>query len=404
MILLYIWALLSTPTDRMICSMWISNPPTRADMAAAGCIWSAELAPVYVWRAIDWRTGQVFCERPAAELPILTCDLWPLDSYLLRVYEPDYQDQLCWVTLRHAGPPEPGEMDQCDKNSVATLQNGQATWKLMTSGPQGTPEPPAAACTLPQVDNSSPLATYNDYQFLEGRLKWWGVNISSADWQNRFDEQIGGGADAAGVPAALLKAMIAQESQFWPLWTGSDGEVGWMQLTWDGADNVLRQDLDLFKRYCPRAIWGNYCTSYDLLTMDQRRLVQAELVNSLQVAGTPIEAAAMAASDLWIDAHILRAYACQAQALYPDRDVWQTAAVIYNAGPGCIRANVVCKAGQDYLNEISSKPAIYSDTRSNYQLTSTSSTMAAANLALFDDIAPSPFLMGRDPISPFLMM
>lgn len=324
-------------------------------MNAAGCIWSAEQAQAYVWRAIDLRTGETVCARLASELPDLTCDLWPLDNYLLRVYEPGYQEQFCWATLSHVGLPEPREMDQCDKNALAALQNGQATWKLMTSGPQGTPELPAATCTLPQVNNTSPLATDNDYQFLAGRLVWWGVYISAADWQNRFDKQIRGAADAAGVPATLLKAMIAQESQFWPLWTGTDGEVGWMQLTQDGADTALRQDPDLFERYCPRAIWGNYCTSYELLTMAQRRLVQAELVNDLRVVGTPIEAASMATDDLWIDAHILRAFACQAQALYPGQDVWQTAAVIYNAGPGCIQGGVICQAGQDYLDFIEAR-------------------------------------------------
>jgi hypothetical protein len=317
-------------------------------MTAAGCTWAPGQAQGYVWRAIDWHTGQTICERPAGELPTLTCDLWPLDHYLLRVYEPNYQTLLCRITIRHDGQPDPMDYTQCVGDA---LSQGNTVWKYELSEPETDPEPLSAACTLPPVDNSIRIATSYDYQLLAGRLAWWGIDAAT-DWQNRFDEQFRGAADAAEVPVALLKAMVAQESQFWPLWDAQDGEVGWMQLTWSGADTALRHDPELFSRYCRRALWGNSCFGYDLLTMNQRRLLQAELVKDLQVAGAPGDASIMAADDLWLDAHILRAYACQAQDLYPGQDVWQAAAVLYNAGTSCITNAGICPQGQKYLDKV----------------------------------------------------
>jgi hypothetical protein len=348
----YFFMLLAAPSAPA-CVLWIDHPPVSNDYLPPVCPLEIMLGwDYYNMRLID-ENGLKLCEWPATNggLMKIPCKPRPSNNYHIEVW---LKDKISVCDIRAPALTILAVAEQCP----AWLDEFQAgTLEIRGPYPIETPAPVTPACTLPQVDNSAPLATSYDYQFLVGRLSWWGIKMSQVDWQNRFNEQIRGAADAAGVPAVLLKAMIAQESQFWPLWTGDAGEVGWMQLTWDGADTALRHDQELFDRYCGRAIWGSYCTSYDLLTNDQRLAVQSVLIADLMVYGTPLDAAAMAADDLWIDAHILRAYACQAQDLYPTwPNVWQAAAVLYNAGTGCIQGNVICPQGQDYLDKVMHEP------------------------------------------------
>jgi hypothetical protein len=346
----YFFLLLAPPT-LPACVLWIDHPPVSNDYTPPVC-------PLKIMLGWDWYElhligvdGQILCEWPVnnGDLMTIPCEPVPANNYHIEVWLKRNVATGC--NLRTEQPVYAVEdiaaqcPDWLDEFQTGTLE---------IRGPfEIRPQVPAVpACTLPQVDNSAPIATNIDYQFLAGRLAWWGINLSVYEWQNRFDEQIRGASDAAGVPAALLKAMLADESQFWPLWTGDLGEMGWMQLTWDGADTALRHDPELFAHYCPRAIWGDYCTGYDLLTIDQRYRIRLVLVADLRVTGAPLDAALMAADDLWTYAHILRAYACQAAALYPQRDVWQSAAVLYNAGTACIQGDVICPQGQKYLEEV----------------------------------------------------
>jgi hypothetical protein len=345
--MLYFFLLL-TPPPAPACVLWMDHTPLVADYRPPTC--PLDLMPAWDWydlRLISM-DGAVLCEWPAAGsgLTTLPCRPSPANNYHIEVWS-NIKTWAC--NLRTFQMSESAVALQCPE----WLDEYKAG-ELEIHGPYEIYTPPTStpACTLPQVDNSLTIATFEDYQFLAGRLAWWGIEITQAEWQNRYDEQIRGASDVAGVPAALLKGMLAVESQFWPLWTGDAGEVGWMQLTWDGADTALRHDPELFDRYCQRAIWSGYCTAYDVLTPDQRYAVRSELVADLSVTGTPVQASAQAAADMWIYAHVLRAYACQAQELYPERDVWQTAAVLYNAGAGCIQGDVICPQGRTYLDNV----------------------------------------------------
>jgi hypothetical protein len=347
--MLYFFLLL-TPPPAPACVLWIDHPPVANDYLPPICPVELMLPwSYYNLRLIDGN-GELICEVSAADhLNSIPCHPNPENNYHVEVWLKGKISTHCNVWLDRPDIYQNDIASQCPE----WLHAYQMGW-LEIRGPFEIhpPVPVETACTLPQVDNSAPISTNIDYQFLTGRLSWWGIDISPLDWQNRFDEKIRGAADAAGVPAWLLKSMLAAESQFWPLWSGDKGEQGWMQLTWDGADTALRHDPELFKHYCNLGIWLPYCTGYDQLTDDQRNLVKSALVADLAVSGTPLQAADQAASDLWIYAHILRAYACQAEELYPDRDVWQSAAVIYNAGSACISGGVICPQGQKYLEEV----------------------------------------------------
>lgn len=347
--MLYFFLLL-TPPPAPACVLWIDRVPTANDFLPPICPLDLMLGwDYYNLRLLDGN-GETICEVPADDhLNSIPCNPSPENNYHVEVWLKGKISTHCNLWLDR---PDYGGYDisaQCPEwydEYLGGLLEIRGPFEIHP------PVPAAPACTLPQVENSAPLATSVDYKFLQGRLAWWGINLSAYEWQNRFDQQILGAADSAGVPARLLKGMLAHESQFWPLWTGDKGEQGWMQLTWDGADTALRHDPELFEHYCTLAIWQPYCTGYDLLTEQQRTDVKSALLADLAVSGTPLQVADQAASDLWIYAHVLRAYACQAADLYPDRDVWESAAILYNAGTACISGGVICPQGQKYLEEV----------------------------------------------------
>lgn len=336
----------------VLCSLWISTTPTVATWQSScpGVNWHwssvptiSGMAPVDTWlqiRAVNIATGETLCTVPAfPNLHKVPCSelVGKLDQYRLDLIFLDAPELIC--TARAP-----------DDALCKDIPAGRLEWK----GPYQVDLPePVIPCTLPPVDNKGDLTTAATYEFLAGRLAWWGVQISPLDWQNRFDEQIRGAGDAAGVPASLLKSMIAIESQFWPLWTGDAGEVGWLQVTWDGADTALRHSEQLFERYCPQAIFAPRCYyGYDMLSSGEKSDLQALLLADLRVEGVPTDAADQAASDLWTSAHILRAFACYGQQLAPARDTWETAAILYNAGAACLLPDGFCPKGQEYLGKV----------------------------------------------------
>ena len=332
------------------CILWIDRLPVSADYLPPVCPQGTMLD----WSSYNLRLiggdGMVLCEWPAAQsLTAVPCQPSPARNYHIEVWL-NSNVSVCNVTSPDSTLTDLQVSIQCPQ-WIDEYRAGL----LEVRGPSPIGETPPVqertGCTLPRVDNSVPLHTEKDYQFLASRLSWWGISISTDEWQDRFDDQILTASNAAGVPAQILKSMIAQESQFWPLWTGTTGEVGWMQVTWDGADTALRHDPELFAHYCPLAIYD--CNKpYDLLADWQQSAVRYALIADLTVTGTPMQASAEAGADLWTYAHILRAYACQAEELYPGKNVWQAAVVLYNAGTKCYQGEVVCPQGQKYLNEV----------------------------------------------------
>jgi hypothetical protein len=364
---LFIWILFSRPFDRPVCTMWIAHAPTQAEMASAGCTWSTQQAAAYVWRGVDLHTGRVVCQRPAGQLPTITCNLWPLDHYLIKVYEPDYRENYCYASLTHAGPPTDQDIaDQCPKSARLVLQNGTAIWTFVTSGPAPDPEPAPVICPLPDLTpdqippDSSGLATHADYQLLAYQLRWYyGTDAGMDDWQNQLDPDIYRAGQAVLVPPRILKGMIAQETQFWPLndpVSPSRGETGLGQLTDDGADLVLHYSPDLFDQWCHVAIDKSYCIKgYDLITDNQRQMVRDVLRAALNITGTPKEAIQEARGQIETWAMVLKAYYCAAGEIVRPANVapsWEYALAAYHAGPECVRGGDICPDGQKYVEEV----------------------------------------------------
>jgi hypothetical protein len=371
--LIYIWALLSAPYDRMLCSMWVSQAPSPAVMKSAGCVWTPEQAQAFVWRAVDLHTGQTVCQRPASELPTLTCDIWPLDHYLIRVYEPAHVDQYCVVSI--VGPPDgivgatgpvartPTAEEiktQCPLGALEALQSGKATWKLVSSGPATDPQEAPEICPLPPLapaDLPKSIATANNYFLLDYELYWWYGNDYDSNWQNQYDTAILQAGAAESVPPRLIKGVFAQESQFWPTWTPERrqaDEVGLGQLTDDGADLVLRYSPELYEGLCPIASWD--CSQiYDRQPVKTRTMLRDILRGRLIVTGTPRQAAAQAAATIPTWARILKAYYCAAGEIVRPAGLspsWDYALAAYHSGPECVRGGNICEDGKKYIEEV----------------------------------------------------
>lgn len=352
--LLFVWSMLTMPADRLVCSMWISQPPTAALMAQAGCVWTPEVGATYLLRAVDAWTGRAVCERNAAELPNITCDLYPLDHFVLRVIDPGHQDQLCVIQVTHEGPPTADEI-----HSACPKAPAQYRLELVSSGPQNPPQArPEPFCALPALtaDQLPPDATYlethDPYELLDTHLRWYyGMDGMASDWQNIYDGAIYQAAQVTGVPPRVIKFLFAKESQFWPLWTGD--EVGLGQLTDDGADLALRMSPDLYSQVCPQAT--RTCSlGYDLQPKSVRQMMRDVLRKSLRAYGTPRQAAAASADQVLTWARILAAYYCVAGEEAKPAGIspsWDLALAAYHAGPSCVAGGNICSAGKEYLGE-----------------------------------------------------
>jgi hypothetical protein len=364
--LLYIWILFSRPFDRPVCSMWLPQGPTQTQMALAGCLWTSQQAAGYVWRGVDYRTGQVLCERPASQLPRITCDLWPLDHYLIKVYEPGYRTNYCDIDISHPGQPTQAELTaSCPTGALSAWQTGQGLWQFITSGPAPVEEPVKPICPMPDLTpeqlpaEASGLATHTQYQLLATHLVWYYGTDSSLDWQNSLDPDIYRAGQAERVPPRLLKAVIAQETQFWPIndpVSPNRGETGLGQLTDDGADLVLHYSPDLFAAWCHVAIRKDLCTvGYDLLSPVYRQMVRDVLRAALSLTGTPRQAMQVARGQIETWALVLKAYYCAAGEIVRAANVlpsWEYALAAYHSGPECVRGGDICLDGQKYVDEV----------------------------------------------------
>jgi hypothetical protein len=361
-LIVFVWQLLSFPSDRLVCSMWIQHPPTRQIMDIAGCRWDDTLAPALILKGIDLYTRQVVCERPASELPTLTCDLWPLDHYLLQVWEPAHQDQLCTLSIFHEGAPSAEELaEHCPE-----LQPGTYLAQLVTTGTYTPPAPPAPVCPMPALApgdlpaSYQELATSKDYELLASHLIWtYGSTTTLIPWQNQFDRSIYDAGISLQVPPRLIKSMLAQESQFWPVYSVKPvtGEIGLGQLTDNGADLVIRYTPALYERWCPVATTLNRCArGYDLLNIPERQMIRDLLRGSLMDnTWPPQEAARLAQSQIYTWGQVLAAYYCVAAEMTRPAGVepnWDYALAAYHAGPECIRGGNICQAGKVYLGKV----------------------------------------------------
>jgi hypothetical protein len=183
---------------------------------------------------------------------------------------------------------------------------------------------------------------------------------SVVEWQNRFDPAILDAAREAGIPAGLVKRLIAEESQFWPGSILERGEYGLGHLTEAGADNTLLWNPSFYDELCPTVLGEAYCArGYSQQSDDRRAMLRGALVAAADAdcpecdLGVDLDVAAEGISTV---AQTLRAYCSQAGRMVsnvtgtePGRgttyeDMWRFTLAGYAAGPGCL-AQALRQAG-----------------------------------------------------------
>jgi hypothetical protein len=172
------------------------------------------------------------------------------------------------------------------------------------------------------------------------------------EWQNQFDVAILDSGRGTQVPAALIKGVIAQESQFWPGTIVDRGEYGLGHLTEQGADNTLLWNNDFYTAYCPSVLGKTYCGGGYSHQSDYRKgLLRGSLLSSVDSDCEDCEWGVdldVAREGVRVLAETLKAYCSQTGRMVsnvtreaPGRgttyeDMWKLTLASYAAGPGCV--------------------------------------------------------------------
>jgi hypothetical protein len=191
-----------------------------------------------------------------------------------------------------------------------------------------------------------------------------GLDVARPDvieWQNRFDALILEVAQETGVPAQMLKALFARESQFWPA-LFQDSDIGLGQLTEDGADTTLLWSESFFDQFCPLVLSSDRCEKgYLHITAAEQEHLRLGLINTVNATchdcplGIDLSQADFSVS---IFGHTMLANCEQAGRIVRNvsggapgnaasyEDLWRFTLVNYNAGPGCLGEAVQATADQ----------------------------------------------------------
>ncbi len=217
------------------------------------------------------------------------------------------------------------------------------------------------------------LATTNRYIYLAGHLIQSGQADASAcrdrgllpngaaspcgekaaarqvlEWQNKYDQQIYDAANKYNVPARLLKGMIAQESQFWPV-SSNPYEQGLGYVTENGISMLLLWNRDYYQSLCVPVYGSDVCWGgYSNLRADRQTIVRRKAFDKI---GTPEEVDLLAA--------MLYASGAQTAQLMNNvihedlskvttyEDMWKISIANYYAGSGCVGESLRAVAGED---------------------------------------------------------
>jgi hypothetical protein len=350
--ILMFFYLLLPPANHPICTLWIAQPATLDDVAAA-CPEGITLENYQVDFVNIWNE-KVYCTQNATAIyaPYDACGFTEtLDNFRLEVYAPANGETVLCSVNSYNNPPTRAEFAAvCSWDAMNAFDEGRAELRYM--GIVDQPSPVVIDIPVPSTGTGlydqpaavDDLATDESLTWLAGRLIWHNqVQPNCADgfsgldpvtlaadacgsqsaaplvtnWQNQFDADIYAAAAAEGVPARLLKRVLKVESQFWPLWDERPaGEVGMAQITAAAADQYLR--------------W--YRPGYPYASEKIQIQMQAEFMNALRCQGCSLhEAIQKEHANIPTYARLLKAYRYSAED-------WHGALVLWN--------------GSDYANKV----------------------------------------------------
>lgn len=287
--ILFIWFLLTIPSDRLVCELWTRELTRTAVVQACG----VEVEELKGYRVDVYENGVKLCDLPAIDILFTgeSCNLYKkYDAYRLKVIDADYQETLgCSVRTQ--------TKDQPSASVIRSQCPDALRYEVRFAGTMEVKNETSQQCKPPAVSQPASIATSKDLHLLAGRLLWYGyarpncrgglsgVEMSTLAatpcgmdgaraemiaWQNSLDDAILKASALWNIPAATLKTLIERESQYWS-WTGTDGEMGLIQITDAGAGVVLHvyekgyYKMTAFEQYQARSAWlrslaCDYCT------------------------------------------------------------------------------------------------------------------------------------------------
>lgn len=234
--------------------------------------------------------------------------------------------------------------------------SGSLTWGLFPPLDETLP------LVLEQPLSVEYLHTTNRYFYLSGHLIQSGlVNISACpngglyangsatpcgekagadkvlEWQNKYDEKIYTAALKYNIPARILKGILAQESQFWPI-SNDPYELGLGKFTENGAGMLLMWNIDYFLSTCIPVYGKTSCSSgYSSLNPTAQLMQRRSLMDKI---GTRSEidmlAGTLFASSAQINQMVINTSGKEPAVLTTYEDMWKIATGNYYAGSGCI--------------------------------------------------------------------
>lgn len=172
------------------------------------------------------------------------------------------------------------------------------------------------------------------------------------EWQNRYDTAILVSGQTSIVPPALMKAVIAAESQFWPGPNWAKGEIGLGQMTGFGADLLLSYRPGYYRQVCSQALNNEECSKdYSSLSDANRAMLRGLVLKSLDAtcASCPggidplkgevavsVLAETMAASCTQAGRVFRLATGKPPASLLSYEDFWRFTLANYHSGAGCM--------------------------------------------------------------------
>ncbi len=190
-----------------------------------------------------------------------------------------------------------------------------------------------------QVDSS---ACPNYGLNLDGTPNGCGEQVTAKmvfDYQNQYDPQIFDASRKQKVPPRIVKGLIAQESQFWPI-SDVPYEYGLGMLTEGGADMLLRWNSSYFLNVCTKTFPMDRDKCYGGFSnlKEEEQIVLRGVVISKVGTNEEIEviAAAIRGSVFQVNQIITNATGQLPSEVTTYEDLWKFTVANYYSGSGCL--------------------------------------------------------------------
>ena len=159
------------------------------------------------------------------------------------------------------------------------------------------------------------------------------------DMQNQYDELIFNASKKQKVPPRIVKGLIAQESQFWPI-SETPNEYGLGMLTESGADMLLRWNTPYFLNLCMQTfpLDRDKCMSGFSSLEEKDQIILRGVVISKVGTDDEIEvlAAAIRGCVYQVNQIVTNASGDTPSQITTYEDMWKFAVANYYSGSGCM--------------------------------------------------------------------